>query len=87
MSFLMAIAVAVIAAIVGLAIVSAILRWLWNATMPEVFGLRALTFWQAVKLLLIATILFGGPTSAVHLAPDDGGPVIAGLEDATGPAD
>jgi uncharacterized membrane protein len=87
MSFLMAIVVAVIAAIIGLLILSAILRWLWNATIPEVFDLKAVTFWQAVKLLLIATILFGGPTSAVHLAPEDGGSAILGLEDATRPAD
>ncbi len=66
MSFLMAIVVSVIAAIIGLLILSAILRWLWNATIPEVFGLKAVTFWQAVKLMLIAMILFGGPTSAVQ---------------------
>lgn len=35
MSFPMAMVVAVIAAIVGLAIVSAVLRWLWNATIAE----------------------------------------------------
>jgi hypothetical protein len=87
MSFLMAMLFGVIAAIVGLVIVSAILRWLWNATIPEVFGLKALTFWQAVRLLLIAMILFGGPTSAVHLAPDDGGAAILGQEEAIGPAD
>jgi hypothetical protein len=87
MSFLMAMLFGVIAAIVGLVIVSAILRWLWNATIPEVFGLKALTFWQAVRLLLIAMILFGGPTSAVHLAPDDRGAAILGQEEAIGPAD
>jgi hypothetical protein len=67
MSFLMAIVIAVIASIGGLVIIlSAMLRWLWNATILEVFGLKAVTFWQAVKLLLITMILFGGPTSAVH---------------------
>jgi hypothetical protein len=87
MPFLMAIVVALIVAIIGLLIVSAILRWLWNATIAEVFGLNALIFWQAVKLLLISTILFGGPTSAVLLAPEDGGSAILGQEDTTGPAD
>lgn len=43
-----------------IALLAAIFRWLWNTTMPDVFGLRAVTFWQAVRLLLIAAFLFGG---------------------------
>ncbi|MDN5361518.1 MAG: hypothetical protein PWP70_565 [Moorella sp. (in: firmicutes)] len=35
-------------------------QWLWNITMPEVFNLKKITFWQALRLLLIAGILFGG---------------------------
>ena len=42
------------------AIIVAIFRWLWNTTMPEVFGLRELSFWQALKIMLLAGILFGG---------------------------
>ena len=38
----------------------ALFRWLWNITMPDVFDLRTVTFWQAFRLLLIAAILFGG---------------------------
>jgi succinate dehydrogenase hydrophobic anchor subunit len=37
-----------------------ILQWLWNITMPQVFNLKEITFWQAFRLLLIAGILFGG---------------------------
>lgn len=37
----------------------ALLRWLWNLTMPDVFRLTTLTYWQAFRLLLIASILFG----------------------------
>ena len=37
-----------------------VFHWLWNTTMPEVFGLKRITFWQAFRLLLIATLLFGG---------------------------
>ncbi|MEW5919675.1 MAG: hypothetical protein AB1796_01745 [Bacillota bacterium] len=37
----------------------ALFQWLWNITMPEVFGLKILTYWQALRLLLIAAILFG----------------------------
>jgi hypothetical protein len=33
---------------------------LWNTTMPQVFKLPTITFWQAVRLLLLAGILFGG---------------------------
>lgn len=39
---------------------SAILQWLWNITMPQVFGLRMIEFWEAFRLLLIAGLLFGG---------------------------
>lgn len=35
-------------------------QWLWNITMPEVFNLKRITFWQALRLLLMASILFGG---------------------------
>ncbi|GBF32504.1 hypothetical protein DCCM_0700 [Desulfocucumis palustris] len=35
-------------------------QWLWNTTMPQVFNLKEITFWQAFRLILIAGILFGG---------------------------
>lgn len=38
-----------------------LLQWLWNITMPQVFGLTEITYWQAFRLLIIAAILFGGP--------------------------
>ena len=44
---------------VYLSIIPALLRWLWNITMPDVFGLKQLTFWQAFRLLIIAFMLFG----------------------------
>ena len=37
-----------------------IFQWLWNITMPEAFGLRAIRFWVAFRLLLIAAFLTGG---------------------------
>ena len=49
-----------------LAIVPAILMWLWNWTMPEVFKLPPLTFWQAVRLFIICGILFGGAAYPWH---------------------
>ncbi len=33
---------------------------LWNWLMPALFGLSAITFWQAVGLLSLSWILFGG---------------------------
>jgi hypothetical protein len=46
--------------LVAIAVLVVIFRWLWNTTMPEVFGIRTLSFWQAVRILLLAGILFGG---------------------------
>jgi hypothetical protein len=33
---------------------------LWNWLVPNLFGLRPLTFWQAVGLLALCRLLFGG---------------------------
>lgn len=38
---------------------TAILKWLWNITIPSIFGIREITFWEAFRLILIAGILFG----------------------------
>lgn len=40
--------------------VTLLLQYLWNTTIPYVFNLKPITFWQAFRLLLIAGILFGG---------------------------
>lgn len=42
-------------------LLSFLLKFLWNTTMPEVFNLNTITFWQAFRVLLISCILFGGP--------------------------
>ncbi len=34
--------------------------WLWNWLMPGLFGIAAITFWQAVALIMLARILIGG---------------------------
>ena len=68
---------AVIGLIIGviiLAIITLIFRWLWNTTMPDVFGVKSLTFGQAFKILLIASMLFGGGTKVIergHEVVDD----------------
>ncbi len=30
---------------------------LWNTTIPEVFGLKRITYWQAVRLFVIAALV------------------------------
>ena len=35
-----------------------ILMWLWNACIPEIFGVSKIGFWSAMGLLLISDILF-----------------------------
>ncbi|NJM57985.1 MAG: hypothetical protein HC857_11880 [Synechococcales cyanobacterium RU_4_20] len=40
-------------------VVPAILQWLWNTTIPDIFRLPKITYWQALRLLLIASMLFG----------------------------
>lgn len=34
--------------------------WLWNITMPDIFGLKRITPLEALRLLIIAAILLGG---------------------------
>ena len=77
---LIGVVVGLVIGLVILAIVTLIFRWLWNTTMPDVFGVKALTFWQAFRILLISAILFGGGTKVV----ERGHEVVP--EDATGQA-
>lgn len=37
-----------------------VVKLLWNWLLPTLFGFRALTFWQALALLALCRILFGG---------------------------
>ena len=37
-----------------------VVHLLWNWLMPMLFGLREVTFWQAVGILALCRILFGG---------------------------
>lgn len=39
---------------------SAIVMLLWNAVVPEVTGFKSLSYWQAMGLLVLCKILFGG---------------------------
>ncbi|MEK6152185.1 hypothetical protein WIW50_02950 [Flavobacteriaceae bacterium 3-367] len=47
--------------IAALAILFAfVVMWLWNWLAPDIFGLPTLTFWQAVGMVLLFKLLFGG---------------------------
>jgi hypothetical protein len=37
-----------------------LVKFLWNWLAPALFGLPAITFWQALGLLVLCRILFGG---------------------------
>ena len=47
--------VALACAVFGFAV-----RELWNALIPPIFGGHTITFWQAVGLLVLSKIFFGG---------------------------
>lgn len=51
-------------AILGLALFifvgGEVVRLLWNWLLPTLFGWKQITFWQAVGLLALCRILFGG---------------------------
>jgi len=63
-------AVNVLLCVVAIATIAGfVVKGLWNALMPVLFGLHTLTFWQALGLLLLAKLLFGG----FHRHPGGGG--------------
>jgi len=47
-------------AVVIATVLSFIVMQLWNHLLPEVVGAHTITFWQAVGLLILSKILFGG---------------------------
>ena len=57
--FYRAVKIAAIAA-VAVTVFGLIVKGLWNGLMPSIFGWHAITFWQAVGLLVLSKILFGG---------------------------
>lgn len=46
--------------IAGLFALGAVVMFLWNAILPDIAAVSALTYWQALGLLLLSRILFGG---------------------------
>lgn len=48
------------------ALLSYAVMLLWNWLMPDIFGLTEITYWQAVGLLVLCKILFGGLGNGGH---------------------
>jgi hypothetical protein len=46
--------------IVAFTVFGFVVTHLWNYLMPALFGLRMITFWQAVGLIILGRLLFGG---------------------------
>ena len=66
MEVLFGLVVGLLIGFILLAIITLVFRWLWNTTMPDVFGVKSVTFWQAFKIMLISTMLFGGGTTIME---------------------
>lgn len=49
-----------IAVVAGVFILGTVVMYLWNSILPGVFGIGAITFWQAIGILALSKILFGG---------------------------
>jgi len=50
----------------GIFIFGSIVMWLWNAVLPELLGVKVITFWQALGILVLSKILFGGFWGRCH---------------------
>lgn len=51
----------VLFAVVFAGAVGLVTAWLWNALMPAIFGLPAISFWQALGLLVLSRLLLARP--------------------------
>lgn len=51
-----------------------IVHLLWNWLMPSLFHLSAITFWQALGLMVLSWLLFGGLRGAGRFGPRHRGP-------------
>jgi hypothetical protein len=49
--------------------VSLVVMSLWNTLMPSIFAVRAISFWQALGLLVLSKLLFGGFRPSVGGGP------------------
>ena len=52
--------VAILGILLFIALGGGIVMQLWNWLLPAIFGWRQITFWQAIGMLALCRILFGG---------------------------
>lgn len=64
-----------IVVVLAFLVVTGIFERLWNATCPDIFRLPEITYWQALRLLIMAAILFGG----AHVAFQGNGSISFGF--------
>ena len=50
----------VVIGLLAITLASFVVMWLWNWLTPALFGWHAITFWQALGILVLSKILFGG---------------------------
>jgi hypothetical protein len=54
---------------IALTVMSFVVMSLWNWLLPSLFGFHSISFWQALGLLVLSKILFGGfrgPFGGMH---------------------
>ena len=49
-----------IAIAAGVFVFGSVVMLLWNSLLPAILGVKAITFWQALGILVLSKILFGG---------------------------
>ncbi len=49
----------VLLVVIGIGVFSFATMWLWNHLMPQIFGLHAIGYWQALGLLVLSKLFFG----------------------------
>lgn len=49
-----------------------LVMWLWNAILPDVLGVRSINYWQAIGILALSRILFGGFGGKVEVVATNG---------------
>ncbi len=62
-----------------------IVKFLWNTLLTDIFGLKEVTYWQAVGLLVLAKIFFGfggSSSSSKSKNPDNRGMIASEIHEA-----
>ena len=56
-------------AVLFLVVFGFFVKGLWNWLMPPLFGLHLITYWQALGILILSKVLFGGFRGGHHGPP------------------